>query len=197
MAEAIGKPRRAWFDSWTGWGLIPPAADNGTWDEDVLDRVMHVRELAADARPLARRALLLHRDGFPVETRYRRKAVAYVLDHLKRPRHCMARVLWEQRALAAEYRPPRAGASVLLQAEVAQDAWSLVVRTASDTVFDHAFHPAFYAVSTLAAVGGAKALPVDEQLRYEDRLSLFLVLRLLDDDYVRNRVGLGPRLGPR
>lgn len=196
VGEVLGKPRAAWFQSWLDWGLIPPPDEDGTWDEGVLARAEHARALGASARPLARRVILLHRDGFRVETAVRRRAVAYVLAHLTRPSHKMAQVQWELRAMGTGFRPPRSGQRLLLHLELPPSRWAEVPTVASDGLFDQWYPWAALVTPQLALVGVAKDVPLRDPIPYEERLSLALVTQLLSEDHVRNRVRL-PRMPPR
>lgn len=169
------------------------------WDPRELDRVKHVKELEGDGRRLSRRALLLHRDGYRVDSTIRKKAIADVLRRLRRPRHKMAQVQWELRALGGSFRPPQVRSRRLLGLEVTHEAWASVPLVASDDVFDRFYQMVDMMVRSVATMGIVRGAPYADPIPYEERLSLAMVSQLLEDNYVRNRLGLRPqqpRYGP-
>lgn len=196
LAEALGKARTDWLESWIRWGLIPAPGPDGRWDPEVLARVEHAKALQGEGRRLSRRALLLPRDGFYVEAGVRQLAVGDVLRRLTRPSHKLAQVLWELRAMDSQFRAPRPEEPILLDCELAPDRWPAVASTAPIELFERWYQWVATFAGPMRDIGRAKAIPVLDDVPYEERVSLALVVQLLHEDAVRLRVGLPPE-GPR
>jgi hypothetical protein len=199
VSEALGKPRRKVREEWLRWGILREAGPDGLWDSDELARVAHAKSLEGPARRLSRRALVLHGDGFRVETAIRRLAVADVLRRMTRARHKIAQVLWEQRALRGTMGAPSRGTQLLLTLELPSKELARVPMAASDGVFDHWYQSADQISRVLGTAGRAREIPLGDDIPYEERLAIVLTAQLLEDNYVRNRLGLStkpPRYGP-
>lgn len=190
LGEDMGRPRVAWFQSWVDSGVLNRPGPDGRWDESEASRLRHARELAKEVRPLPPRALLMHRDGYPVSLDARRRAVTYVLGHMGRRGHKMSHVLWELEATRPDYRPPRASARVLREPEVGLAAWTRAAEVAPDAAFDRAFSSAFYLEAVLKAAARRHRLPLAEEMPYVEHLSLGVVLELLHEHEVRDRLGI-------
>ncbi len=90
------------FQGYRKWRLIPDPEDGG-WPPDTVDRLVQIRKLADQARPLWRRAILLHARYYPVTPNALRKAMLRTLPTIKAPKRKMRRIdaliRWEARKL--------------------------------------------------------------------------------------------------
>ena len=104
----------------------------------------------------------------------------------------MGQVLWETRALDPRYRRPTRR-QPLPRAKLTPDRWPEVPESSSDEAFNRWYQAAAYVVGALRSVGSAKGVPVVEDLRYEERLALALVIQLLEEPEVREALGLAAK----
>lgn len=90
------------FQGYRKWLLIPDPEDGG-WPPETVDRLIQIRKLEQQARPLWRRAILLHAKGYPMDPRMLRRAMLRTLPTIKAPKRKMRRidaaVQWEAKKL--------------------------------------------------------------------------------------------------
>lgn len=90
------------FRGYRKWLLIPDP-ENGGWPPETVDRLIQIRKLEDQARPLWRRAILLHARYYPVTPSALREAMLRTLPTIKAPKRKMRRidavVRWEARKL--------------------------------------------------------------------------------------------------
>src|SRR5438552_7917777 len=90
------------FEGYLKSGLIPGSEDGG-WLIETVDRLVQIRKLEDQARPLWRRAILLHARNYPMKPSALRDALLRTLPTIKAPkrkmRHVDALVRWEANRL--------------------------------------------------------------------------------------------------
>ncbi len=90
------------FEGYRKWGLIPDPEDGG-WLPATVDRLIRIRKLKDQTRPLWRRAILLHAQYYPVAPRALREAMLRTLPTIKAPKRKMRRIdaviRWEAKKL--------------------------------------------------------------------------------------------------
>lgn len=90
------------FEGYRRWRLIPDPEDGG-WPPETVDRLVQIRKLEDKARPLWRRAILLHARSYPVAPNALREAMLRTLPTIKAPKRKMWRIdaliQWEARKL--------------------------------------------------------------------------------------------------
>ncbi len=92
MAEERGLPvSHKQLEGYLESGLIPDSKDGG-WPIETVDRLVQIRKLEDQARPLWRRAILLHARNYPIEPSVLRDAVLRTLPTIKAPKRKMQRV---------------------------------------------------------------------------------------------------------
>ena len=79
------------FEGYRKWQLIPDPK-NGGWPIETVDRLVQIRKLEDEARPLWRRATLLHAMGYPMEPSILRDAALRTLPTIKARKRKMHRV---------------------------------------------------------------------------------------------------------
>lgn len=90
------------FQGYRKWLLIPDPEDGG-WPTEMVDRLIQIRKLEVQARPLWRRAILLHARYYTVAPSALRAAMLRTLPTIKAPKRKMRRInaviQWEARKL--------------------------------------------------------------------------------------------------
>ncbi len=172
------------FARWQDWGIIPPAGDDGRWDEAVLGRVIKARDLAGEGLRLSRRVLLLDREGHASSTAVRRRAIKAVLDVLQQHAHKAAQVQWELRALGGPLPQLSKRARRLLTPPVPRPAWPFVIDVASDPSFERQYQWTMSFASSLPGMARERGAPSIAEVPYEERVALLMLLRLLEDPEV-------------
>jgi hypothetical protein len=191
VQEAIGKmPAKAW-DQWIAFGLVPPPGPDGRWiAEGLHERIKEAKRLEAEARALPRRALLLQRNGFRVESAARRRAVIEVLRRVRPAARKMRRVRYELHELAtraSQSMPPRRPRSYGIGLPKAD--WVRAVQATSGESFEET-----YAVAArwaeMMALPTASHGPAQVDLTFDERVSLLVAHLLIQSDAAVRR-GLG------
>jgi hypothetical protein len=192
VQEAIGKmPAKAW-DQWIAFGLIPSPGEDGRWvAEGLAERIEEAKRLRTEARALPRRALLLQRNGFRVESAARRRAVIEVLRRVRPAARKMRRVRYELHELAtraSQSRPPRRPRSYGIGLPRAD--WVRAVQVTSAESFEET-----YAVAArwaeMMALPTASHGPAQVDLTFDERVSLLAAHLLVQGNAaVRHALGL-------
>lgn len=79
------------FRGYRKWLLIPDPEDGG-WPPEMVDRLIQIRKLEEQARPLWRRAILLHARGYRMDPAALREAMLRTLPTIKAPKRKMRRI---------------------------------------------------------------------------------------------------------